>query len=161
MRQLRPTDGRAERDVADVRAEAGYRLQVMNALRWTAFEGSPFVTPVEANAGPAEFLDVLERAKAKGAGYVEVCHADHEFPMLALSLAQSRGVVHQFASETISLLLAGDGSVHSSTEVELPVMDGTVMFTGAFVLAADAACEVVRAFALGAAVSDLGEWTPL
>jgi hypothetical protein len=133
----------------------------MDALRWTAYEGSPSATPAQVNAGVDEFLDVLERVRTKGVGYVEVCHAADDFPMLAVSLAQRRGVVHQFASETTSLLLAGDGSVRPSEEVELPVMDGPVLFTGAFVLSADSACEVVRAFVLGAGVSDLGEWTPL
>jgi hypothetical protein len=133
----------------------------MDAVRWTVYEGSLRGTPPEVNGRVVEFLDMLERVRAKGVAYVEVCHADHEYPMLALSLSQSRGVVHQFSSEATSLLLAGDGSAHPSNEVELPVMDAPAVFTGAFVLTADAACEVVRAFVLGVAVSDLGEWTPL
>jgi hypothetical protein len=133
----------------------------MDSAHWTAYEGSVGSTPPEATGQVVEFLDVLERVRAKGVGYIEVSHADRPYPMLALSLAQGRGVVHQFSSEATSLLLAGDGSVRPSNEVELPVMDAPAVFTGAFVLAADAACEVVRAFVLGVALSDLGEWTPL
>ena len=133
----------------------------MDTVRWTAYDALPGTSPAQVDASAAEFLDVLKRVEVKGVGYVEVCRAENDYPLLALSLAEGRGVVHQFASATTLLLLAGDGSVDRSNQFELPVMDGSGLFTGAFVLTVDAACEIVRAFTLGAAVSDLGEWTPL
>lgn len=133
----------------------------MDVLRWTAYEGSPGATPAEVHGPVADFLVMLERVEAKGVGYVEVSHGDGDFPMLALSIAESHGVVHQLASESASMLLSGDGSVPPSAEIEVPVMDGPAVFTGAFVLAAESACEVVRSFARGAAVSYPGEWMPL
>lgn len=133
----------------------------MDALRWTVCDGSPGTTPAEVHGPVADFLVILERVEARGVGYVEVSHGDRDFPMLALSIDESRGVVHQLASESVSMLLSGDGSVPPSAEVEMPVLDGPAVFTGAFVLAADSACEAVRSFARGALVSDLGKWTPL
>ena len=133
----------------------------MEPLRWAVYEGSPGTTPAEVHGPVADFLVMLDGVEAKDVGYVEISHGDRDFPMLAVSIAEGRGVVHQLASDTASMLLSGDGSVPPSTLVELPVMDGPAVFTGGFVLSAESACEVVRSFARGAAVSDLGEWTAL
>jgi hypothetical protein len=55
----------------------------------------------------------------------------------------------------------GDGTVSSSAEVEVPIMDELAAFTGDFVLDVDRAWEVLHDFTRTRAVGPLGEWCEL
>ncbi|MFF0018084.1 hypothetical protein [Streptomyces sp. NPDC005374] len=58
-------------------------------------------------------------------------------------------------------LLAGDGTVPSDAEVEIPIMDGLAAFSGDFVRDTDRAWDLVHDFTQTRAAGPLGEWCEL
>jgi hypothetical protein len=81
--------------------------------------------------------------------------------VLTLTFRDDHAVVHLMSdSERISLL-AGDGTVPSSAEVEVPIMDDLAAFTGDYVLHIDRAWDLVHHFTHTRAAETLGEWCQL
>ncbi|MEV5610873.1 hypothetical protein [Streptomyces sp. NPDC052225] len=66
--------------------------------------------------------------------------------MLSLAFRGDRAVVHRMGSPEQMFLLAGDGTVPSDAEVEVPIMDDLAVFTGDFVLDIDHAWSRLHAF---------------
>ena len=132
---------------------------VLEWLGWVGDDGPHY--PVQQRSEATTFLRFLESLSTYGRGYAEVARADQPFPMLALSAAPGRAVVHQFRSNEESYLLRGDGSSSSGELFELPIIEGLATFSGDFVLVLKVAVGAVQAFARGTAVELVGEWVPL
>lgn len=133
----------------------------MPDVEWWGWADSSLArrTPTRSS-GPA-FIDVLHRLSTCGHGYAEVNRPEEAFPMLALSTASGHAVLHYFPRPEECLVLAGDGSVPSDQAVELPVLDGSAMFSGDVVVTPDSAVSIVGAFARGASAEHRGAWLAL
>jgi len=136
----------------------GLEPQTVDWLGWAGDDGP---RQMQQRSDTQTFLRFLASISRHGGGYAEVARGDQPFPMLALSAASERGVIHQFSSEDQSSLLRGDGSIQVGEVVELPIIEGVAIFSGAYVLTLDRAVGAVEAFARGAAVARLGQWVAL
>src|SRR6478752_9356432 len=65
---------------------------VLEWLGWVGDDGPHY--PVKQRSEATTFLRFLESLSTYGRGYAEVARADQPFPMLALSAAPGRAVVH-------------------------------------------------------------------
>ena len=130
-------------------------------MTWSGWAGDEEPRHFQQGSETRTFLRFLESFATHGEGYVEIARDNLPFPMLSLSAASGRGVVHQFQAEDQSYVLGGDGSVPVGEVVEVPIIEGLATFSGDFVLALHLAVGVVEAFAQGAAVARLGEWVAL
>lgn len=137
------------------------RLEPQAVVDWLGWAGDDEPRHVQQRSETEAFLHFLESLSTHGEGYAEVARGNQPFPLLALSAASGRGVIHQVQSEDKSCLLRGDGSVPVGDVVELPIIEGVATFSGHFVLTLDLAVGVVEAFVRGAAVARLGEWVAL
>ncbi len=108
-----------------------------------------------------ELSDRLNELRSRGQGYVEVRSPDAEFPILILAFRDDHAVVHLMSSTERMSLLAGDSTVPSGAEAEVPIMDDLAVFTGDFVLDIDRAWDLVHSFTQTWATSPLGEWCEL
>jgi hypothetical protein len=129
---------------------------------WAATSpGSGLFHPVERRSEVKRLTDRYNDLRALGQGYVEVRLPNREFPTLVLAFRGDHAVVHLMSAPERTSLLAGDGTVPSDAEVEVPIMDDLATFTGDFVLDVDRAWELVHDFAQTRAASPLGEWREL
>lgn len=78
--------------------------------------------------------------------------------MLILAFRDDHVVVHLMSDAERMSLLAGDGTLPSDAEVEVPIMDELAAFTGDFVLGVDRAWDLVHNFTRTGAAGALGEW---
>ncbi|MEV8090699.1 hypothetical protein [Streptomyces nigra] len=81
--------------------------------------------------------------------------------MLSLAFRGDQAVVHLMNSPEQMFLLAGDGTVPSSAEVEVPIMDDLAVFTGGFVLDTDRAWKQVHTFIRTRDAGPPGAWHEL
>lgn len=117
--------------------------------------------PVERCSEVKDLSDRFNDLRSPGQGYVEVRSPNREFPVLILAFRDDHAVVHLMRDTGRMFLLAGDGTVPSGAEVEVPIMDDLAAFTGDFVLDIDRAWDLVHDFTRTRAVSSLGEWCEL
>ncbi|MEU1622868.1 hypothetical protein ABZ479_36945 [Streptomyces sp. NPDC005722] len=109
-----------------------------------------------------DLSDRFNNLRSRGQGYLEVRSPNREFPVLTLAFRDNHGVVHLMSDPDRMYLLVGDGTVPSSAEVEVPIMDDLGLFTGHFVLDIDRAWELVHDFTQTWGAADpLGEWCEL
>ncbi|MGW0835759.1 hypothetical protein [Streptomyces prunicolor] len=123
----------------------------------TSLESGRF-HPVERRSEAKDLAGRFNDLRSRGQGYVEVRSPDRDFPVLALAFRDDHAVVHLMSDTGRISLLAGDGTVPSGVEVEVPVMDVLAAFTGDFVLDVDRAWNLVRGFMQTRAADPLGEW---
>jgi hypothetical protein len=117
--------------------------------------------PVERRSELKDLSDRFNDLRSLGQGYVEVRSPDREFPRLILAFRDHHAVVHLMSDIERMSLLAGDGTVLSGVEVEVPIMDDLAVFTGDFVLDVDRAWDLARDFTQTWAAGPLGEWCEL
>lgn len=128
-------------------------------LEWIATDPETLLlSHNEERSNVDDYLSRIEALRERGEGYTEVGWANRPYPYLALSFRGPYGVVHQWADEGQEFLLAGDGALSDNEEVVLPVLDTETAFTGEFVLNADHAWDITKAFIRSGSVEDLGEW---
>lgn len=130
-------------------------------LEWSGWTGRdrPRLVPTRSDA--PTFLRFVQALSARGEGYTEVSRGGDPYPALAVSAASGRAVVHRFRSVAESSLLRGDGCLPPHEVVELPVIEGSGVFSGHVVLTLDAAVRVLEAFARGVETDRLGDWVDL
>ncbi|MFG2409087.1 hypothetical protein ACGFR8_33025 [Streptomyces brevispora] len=121
---------------------------------------SGLFSPVETHSDAEELSGRFNDLRSRGQGYIEVRLPNREFPVLALAFRDDHAVVHLMSDTERTSLLVGDGTVPSGDEVEVPIMDDLVTFTGNFVLDIDRAWKV-HDFSHTQAVGALGEWCEL
>ncbi|MER6557600.1 hypothetical protein ABT300_07500 [Streptomyces sp. NPDC001027] len=109
----------------------------------------------------ADLADRFNELRSRGQGYVEVRSPSRQFPVLSLAFRDDHAVVHLMSGTERMSLLAGDGSVSSGAEVEVPIMDDLTAFTGDFVLDVDRAWDVLHSFTQTRAADFVGEWREL
>ena len=114
--------------------------------------------PVERRSEVADLSDRFNDLRSRGQGYVEVRLPNREFPVLTLAFRDDHAVVHLMSDIERMSLLMGDGTVPSSAEVEVPIIDDLAAFTGDFVLDTDRAWNLVHDFTRTRAAGPLGEW---
>ncbi|MFV8184528.1 hypothetical protein [Streptomyces sp. AF1B] len=117
--------------------------------------------PVERRSELKDLSDRFNDLRAVGQGYVEVRSPTSEFPVLSLAFRDDHAVVHLMSDTERMSLLVGDGTVSSSAEVEVPIMNDLAAFTGDFVLDVDRAWGLLHDFARVWVASPLGEWRAL
>ncbi|MEV0474192.1 hypothetical protein AB0I50_30260 [Streptomyces prunicolor] len=117
--------------------------------------------PVERRSEVKDLADRFNDLRSRGQGYVEVRSPNRDFPVLTLAFRDDHAVVHLMSDTGRMSLLAGDGTVPSSVEVEVPVMDDLAAFTGDFVLDVDRAWNLMHDFMRTRAAEPLGEWREL
>ncbi|MEU9919393.1 hypothetical protein [Streptomyces sp. NPDC051001] len=116
---------------------------------------------VETRSAVKDLADRFNDLRTRGQGYIEVRSPDREFPVLTLAFLDDHAVLHLMNHSERIFLLAGDGTVPSSAEVEVPIMDDLAAFTGDFVLHIDRAWDLVHDFTQTQAAGPLGEWCEL
>ncbi|MCI3241521.1 MULTISPECIES: hypothetical protein [Streptomyces] len=117
--------------------------------------------PVERCSTVEGLSDRFNDLRSLGQGYVEVRSPTGEFPVLSLGFRGDHAVVHLMSDSERMSLHRGDGTVSSSVDVEVPIMDELAAFTGDFVLDVDRAWELLHDFTRTWAVGPLGEWCEL
>lgn len=117
--------------------------------------------PVERRSEMKDLTDRFNDLRSRGQGYVEVRSPDREFPVLILAFRDDHAVIHLMTDTEQTSLLAGDGTVPSAAEIEVPVMDDLAPFTGDFALDIDRAWGLVHDFTQTRATDSLGEWYEL
>ncbi|MFJ6438286.1 hypothetical protein [Streptomyces sp. NPDC091416] len=122
---------------------------------------SGLFSPVETDSGAEDLSGRFNDLRSRGQGYIEVRLPNREFPVLTLAFRDDHAVVHLMSDAERTSLLAGDGTVPSGDEIEVPITDDLVTFTGDFVLDIDRAWNLVHYFSHTQAVSALGEWCEL
>lgn len=130
-------------------------MTVMVAATSPEGQFSGFEGPASEHA-LERLLDDLQR---RGQGYLEIRHSGAEWPCLTVGLAGTSAVIHLFDSPDSVSLLEGDGS-GSAEAVEVPIMDTSATFDGAFALSLPAARQVVQEFARGS-LPDATRWQRL
>jgi hypothetical protein len=103
-------------------------------------------SPVEKRSNIRDLSARLHELLARGQGYVEVRSPNREFPVLTLAFRDDHAVIHLTSDAELMSLLAGDGTLPSDAEVEVPIMDGLATFTGDFVMGIGSAWDVVHDF---------------
>lgn len=96
-------------------------------------------SPVENRSEAQDLYARSSDLRSRGRGYIEVQSSNREFPVLTLAFRDDHAVVHLMSAAERMSLLAGDDSLPSDAEVEVPIMDELVVFTGDFVLRIDRA----------------------
>jgi len=114
--------------------------------------------PVERGLEVQDLADRFNDLRSRGQGYAEVRSRNSDFPVLTLAFRGDHAVVHLMSDTGRMSLLAGDGTVPSGVEVEVPVMDDLAAFTGDFVLDVDRAWNLVHDFMQTWEADPLGEW---
>ncbi|MFD9318212.1 hypothetical protein ACFWDQ_10975 [Streptomyces sp. NPDC060053] len=117
--------------------------------------------PVERRSEVKDLSDRFDDLRSCGQGYLEIRSPNREFPVLILAFREHHAVVHLMSDTERMSLLAGDGTVPSGAEVEVPIMDDLALFAGDFVLDIDRAWELVHDFTQTRAASPPGEWCEL
>jgi hypothetical protein len=116
---------------------------------------------VERRSDVEDLSDRFSELRSRGQGYVEVRSPNRQFPVLTLGFRGDHAVVHLMSDSERMSLLVGDGTMPSSAEVEVPIMDDLAAFTGDFVLDVDRAWNLVYDFTRTQAADPLGEWREL
>lgn len=116
------------------------------------------VHPVERRSEVEDLSDRFNDLRSHGQGYVEVRSPNREFPVLTRAFRDDHAVVHLMSDTERMSLLAGDGTVASGTEVEVPITDDLAAFAGDFVLNIDRAWNLVHEFTQTHAAGPLGKW---
>jgi len=114
--------------------------------------------PVERGSEVQDLADRFNDLRSRGQGYAEVRSRNSDFPVLTLAFRGDHAVVHLMSDTGRMSLLAGDGTVPSGVEVEVPVMDDLAAFTGDLVLDVDRAWNLVHDFMQTWEADPLGEW---
>ncbi|GAA3014674.1 hypothetical protein JCM13580A_56850 [Streptomyces drozdowiczii] len=122
---------------------------------------SGLFSAVETDSGAEDLSGRFNDLRSRGQGYIEVRLPNREFPVLTLAFRDDHAVVHLMSDPERTSLLVGDGTVPSGDEIEVPIMDDLVTFTGDFVLDIDRAWNLVHYFSHTQAVTALGEWCEL
>ena len=117
--------------------------------------------PVERRTEVKDLSDRFEDLRSCGQGYIEVRSPNKELPVLFLAFRDDHAVVHLMSDTERMSLLVGDGTVSSSAEVEVPIMNDLAAFTGDFVLDVDRAWGLLHDFTRVWVASPLGEWRAL
>ncbi|MFJ4467495.1 hypothetical protein ACIP2X_08375 [Streptomyces sp. NPDC089424] len=117
--------------------------------------------PVERGSEVKDLADRFNELRSRGQGYVEVWSPNREFPVLILAFRDDHAVVHLMSDAERVSLLVGDGTVPSSAEVEVPIMDDLAAFTGDFALHIDRAWDLLHDFTQTRAAGPLGKWCEL
>ncbi|MEW1681755.1 hypothetical protein [Streptomyces sp. NPDC093594] len=117
--------------------------------------------PVERRSEVKDLSDRFNDLRSCGQGYVEVRSPNREFPVLIVAFRGDHAVIYLMSDAERMSLLAGDGTVPSGAEVEVPIMDDLAAFTGDFVLDVDRAWDLVHDFTQTQAAGPLGEWCDL
>ncbi|MFJ2397386.1 hypothetical protein ACIOTI_32135 [Streptomyces sp. NPDC087843] len=117
--------------------------------------------PVERSSEVKDLSNRFNELRSRGQGYLEVRSPNREFPMLSLAFRDDHAVVHLMSSTERMSLLAGDGTVPSHAEVEVPIMDDLAVFKGDFILDIDLAWDLLHSFTQTQAAGPLGEWSEL
>ncbi|NUR04991.1 MAG: hypothetical protein HOY79_53385 [Streptomyces sp.] len=117
--------------------------------------------PVERRSEVKDLSDRFNDLRSCGQGYLEIRSPNREFSVLILAFRDKHAVVHLMSDTERMSLLVGDGTVPSSAEVEVPIMDDLAVFTGDFVLDIDRAWDVVETFVRTGTYAELGEWFEL
>jgi hypothetical protein len=126
-------------------------------LDWIATDpDSGRLSHTERRSSVETYESRIEVLRALGEGYTEVSWADRDYPHVALSFRNPYGVVHYMSEDKI-YLLAGDGVIGDDQTADVPGLEGDSRFMGAFVLSADHAWEVVKAFLRSGSIEDLGQ----
>ncbi|WP_367325992.1 hypothetical protein [Streptomyces sp. HUAS ZL42] len=133
----------------------------MSAMWAATSPESGLFHPDERRSEVKALSDRFNDLRSCGQGYLEVRSPNREFPVLILAFRDNHAVVHLMSDTERMSLLAGDGTVPSGTEVEVPIMDHLAVFTGDFVLDIDRAWELVHDFTQTRAAGPLGEWCEL
>ena len=128
-------------------------------LEWVATEPDTRRLSHGARRSTVEDYEArIEALRALGEGYSEVSRADRAYPHVAMSFRRPYAVVHQWPNENEIFLLAGDSVIDDHDVVLLPGLESDTPFSGAFVLSADHAWDLVKSFIRSGSVDDLGEW---
>lgn len=109
----------------------------------------------------AELSERVAVLRSVGEGYIEAGFPDRDYSYLTLGFRAGYAVVHLFTSAEQMSLLIGDGVVAPEADVQVPIMDDLVTFTGTFVTNIDRAWTLMRAFIRTASSSQLGTWCEL
>jgi hypothetical protein len=117
--------------------------------------------PDERSVGRDDLIRLVNQLSAIDQGYVEVRRVDDDFPALLVGFRKGFAVVHCMWGPESMALLAGDGSVAGSEQVDMLIMDDLGPFTGEYVLESARARDVLLKFADGADPRSLGEWHDL
>nr|QIY66233.1 hypothetical protein HEP85_37635 [Streptomyces sp. RPA4-2] len=133
----------------------------MSVVWATTSPESGLFDPVERRTEVKDLTDRFNDLRSCGQGYVEVRSPNRDFPVLTLAFRDDHAVVHLMSDTERTSLLAGDGTVPSGVEVEVPIMDDLAVFKGNFVLDIDRAWDLVRDFTQTRAAGPLGEWREL
>ncbi|MBM6399503.1 hypothetical protein [Phycicoccus sonneratiae] len=136
----------------------GHRTAVVD---WSGWVGTDRHHHVRTASDVETFLRFVGSMTARGEGYTEVSRGTDPHPMLALSVASGRAVIHLFRSPEESAVLQGDGCVPPREVAELPIVEGSSAFTGDVIVTLERAVDVLTAFARGAAPETLGAWDEL
>lgn len=126
-------------------------------LEWWPFPSSVPTRHVVVQASSGPDLEALKGSD----GYLELSPDESGYPMLALSFADGRSVVHHFPAADRCLLLLGDGSLPMDQAVPLPIFTEPAEFTGGVVSSANRAWAIADAFVDGSDPATLGQWTRL
>lgn len=97
--------------------------------------------------------------KARGEGYLEVRRVN-DYPGLAMGFRGSVAVIEAFVSQERMAILVGDGSCPGEL-VKVPTMDEETSYSGQAGIDVERAWGLVREFAKGRDLSELGEWFEL
>ncbi|MEV0745799.1 MULTISPECIES: hypothetical protein [unclassified Streptomyces] len=126
----------------------------------TSPESGPF-SPVETHSEAEDLSGRFYDLRSHSQGYIEVRLPNRVFPVLALAFRDDHAVVHLMSDAERTFLLVGDGTAPSGDEVQVPIMDDLVTFTGDYVLDVNRAWNLVHDFWHTQAVGALGEWCEL
>ncbi|MFG3585865.1 hypothetical protein [Streptomyces sp. NPDC047990] len=126
----------------------------------TSPESGRFTSTEELSAVP-ELSERLSELRSRGQGYIEVRLPNLEFPTLMLGFRNDHAVVHLLSAPERMSLLAGDATLPSHAEVEVPIMDELARFTGDFVMRVDRAEDLLHQFVRTGVADTLGEWCEL
>ncbi|MET9122552.1 hypothetical protein [Streptomyces sp. NPDC004528] len=118
-------------------------------------------TSTEEPSVVRELSERLSELRSRGQGYIEVRLPNLEFPTLMLGFRGDHAVVHLLSAPERMSLLAGDGTLPSHAEVEVPIMDELALFTGDFVMRVDRAEDLLHQFIRTGVADTLGEWCEL
>jgi hypothetical protein len=131
-------------------------------LEWIATDpDSRTLSYTEQRSTVDDYLSRIETLRALGEGFSQVHWADRDYPLVTLRFRNAFGVVDHFTDDDKVYLLVGDGVIANDETVLVPGIQGDSWFTGAFVMTADYAWDVVKAFIRSGSVEDLGEWFEL
>ena len=130
-------------EAREISARHGYH-PLRGVATWAATPEDGRFTGAEVTATARALRTALDELAARGERLPRSSTNKRGLPHITLGFRAGRAVVHRFDSADSVSLHVGGGSVPSDAVVDVPILDESASFSGAFVLDLDAAREVVE-----------------